>query len=213
MGKIGQGILGGLSGKVGNVIGASWKGIHYIRIKPVSVANPRTVKQVNQRNRFTAALEFLQPNLAFIDVGYKYFKNHRSAYNAAMAYILRNAITGIAPDFEVDYSMALLSRGKVSPPVNAFATFMGGSVEFNWDDNSENANANADDRAMLLMYNPSKQESVTILEKDVQREDMFTEVTLPSNYLGDTVELFMAFQKADASAVSNSVYLGSHVVV
>ena len=32
MGKIAQGILGGLSGKVGNIIGGSWKGIDYIRI-------------------------------------------------------------------------------------------------------------------------------------------------------------------------------------
>ena len=31
MGKIAQGILGGLSGKVGNVIGGSWKGIDYKR--------------------------------------------------------------------------------------------------------------------------------------------------------------------------------------
>jgi hypothetical protein len=42
MGKISQGILGGISGKVGNVIGGSWKGIDYIRVKPSSVANPRT---------------------------------------------------------------------------------------------------------------------------------------------------------------------------
>ena len=66
MGKISQGILGGLSGKVGNVIGGSWKGIDYIRIKPSSVANPRTVGQVNQRTKFTATLEFLQAVKPFI---------------------------------------------------------------------------------------------------------------------------------------------------
>ena len=36
MGKIAQGILGGLSGKGGNVIGGSWKGIDYIRTKLLS---------------------------------------------------------------------------------------------------------------------------------------------------------------------------------
>ena len=39
MGVISQGILGGVSGKVGNVVGASWKGIDYLRIKPSNVAN------------------------------------------------------------------------------------------------------------------------------------------------------------------------------
>ena len=42
MGKINQGILGGVSGQVGNVIGGTWKGIDYLRIKPSSVANPKT---------------------------------------------------------------------------------------------------------------------------------------------------------------------------
>lgn len=37
MGKISQGILGGLSDKVGKAIGGNWKGIDYLRIKPSSV--------------------------------------------------------------------------------------------------------------------------------------------------------------------------------
>jgi hypothetical protein len=40
MGKINQGILGGFSGKVGNVVGGSWKGIEYMRVIPASIANP-----------------------------------------------------------------------------------------------------------------------------------------------------------------------------
>ena len=42
MGKISQGILGGFSGKVGNVVGGNWKGIDYMRVRPASVANPQT---------------------------------------------------------------------------------------------------------------------------------------------------------------------------
>ena len=34
MGKIGKGILGGISGKVANVVGGNWKGIDYLRSKP-----------------------------------------------------------------------------------------------------------------------------------------------------------------------------------
>lgn len=56
MGVISQGILGGVSGKVGNVVGASWKGIDYLRIKPSNVANPRTEGQVSQRTKFALKL-------------------------------------------------------------------------------------------------------------------------------------------------------------
>ena len=113
MGIISQGILGGFSGKVGNIIGATWKGISYIRIKPVSVANPRTEGQVNQRNKFSATLAFLQPSLAFFKVGYKFYANKMSAFNAAMSYVIQNAMTGTAPNFTVDYATALVSRGKL----------------------------------------------------------------------------------------------------
>lgn len=37
MGTIKQGILGGFSGKVGTVIGGSWKGISYMRLQAQSI--------------------------------------------------------------------------------------------------------------------------------------------------------------------------------
>ena len=54
MGKIKKGILGGFSGRVGNIIGGSWKGIDYMRSEATSIANPRTTKQVEVRENFSA---------------------------------------------------------------------------------------------------------------------------------------------------------------
>lgn len=45
MAVIKSGILGGLSGSIGNVTGSSWKGISVLRTKPLSVANPNTPAQ------------------------------------------------------------------------------------------------------------------------------------------------------------------------
>ncbi|GGK16070.1 hypothetical protein GCM10007962_08020 [Yeosuana aromativorans] len=209
MGKIGQGILGGLSGKVGNVIGGSWKGIDYIRIKPTSVANPRTEGQVNQRNKFTITLEYLQATSDFIKIGYKSFAVKKTAFNAAMSYVLNNAVGGIAPNFTIDYSLALLSRGSLSGVLNGTTNLATpGQVTFNWDDNSTEANANVTDKAMVLVYNPSKKESISILNGAVRTIQTQT-VTIPNSYTGDIVELFMAFVSEDGSQVSNSVYLGS----
>jgi hypothetical protein len=209
MGKIAQGILGGLSGKVGNIIGGSWKGIDYIRIKPSSVANPRTEGQVNQRNKFSATLEYLQPNKAFLKVGYKSFASKKTEFNAAMSYVLNNAIGGIAPNFTVDYANALLSRGGLSGVLNPTTDLTtAGQVSFGWGDNSAEGNANTTDKAMLLVYNPSKKDSIIILDGAIRTAGSEA-VTIPSTYTGDTVELFMAFVSADGTKVSNSVYLGS----
>ena len=212
MGKISQGILGGLSGKVGNIIGGSWKGIDYIRIKPSSVANPRTPGQVNQRNKFSASIEFLQPNKDFINVGYKAFAVKKTAFNSAMSNVLSNAITGIAPDFTVDYSLALLSKGNLSTPLNGSVDLTtANQVTFNWDDNSTDGNANTTDKSMVLAYNPSKKESIYILD-GAQRSVTTQILSLPTSYTGDTIELFMAFVSENGKVVSNSIYLGSGTV-
>ena len=57
MGKIKQGILGGFTGKVGTVIGASWNGISYMRGIAQSVKNPKTAAQTKQRDFFKEVLD------------------------------------------------------------------------------------------------------------------------------------------------------------
>ena len=83
-----------------------------------------------------------------------------------------------------------------------------GQVSFDWDDNSAEGNANVTDKAMVLVYNPSKKESISILD-GADRTVGSQLVTIPGTYAGDTIELFMAFVSEDGKTVSNSVYLGS----
>ena len=58
MGKIKSGIFSGVSGKVGGLIGSSWKGIAYLKQMPQSVANPQTAKQVAQRTKMANVVAF-----------------------------------------------------------------------------------------------------------------------------------------------------------
>lgn len=58
MATIKQGILGAFSGKVGSVVGSSWKGIAIMKALPASVANPKTAKQVIQRSKMSSAVKF-----------------------------------------------------------------------------------------------------------------------------------------------------------
>lgn len=208
MGKIGRGILGGVSGKVANVVGARWKGIDYIRAKPLSVANPRTLLQVNQRTKFALVLRFLQPNLNYVKIGYKNYAVKKSQFNSAMSYLLNNAIIGVSPNFEIDYSLALLSRGNLSTALNpVFDLTTPGQVEFSWDDNSTDGNANATDKVMVVAYNPLKGESIYLTEGAI-RTDLSQSLVLPNSYSGEEVHLFISFMSADETQLSNSTYIG-----
>lgn len=212
MGKISQGVLGGFSGKIGNVIGGSWKGIDYMRIKPASVANPRTEGQVDQRTKFTAALQFLQPLKDYVKVGYKAYANKMTEFNSAMSHILGNAVTGISPDFVIDYSSALLSRGSLPGALNpAASSLIAGSVVVTWADNTLNGTAAATDKSLIALYNAEKVEAIYTMEGAV-RSAGTQALTVPDNYSGDDLHAFISFQSADGSSISNSIYIGTVTV-
>ncbi len=211
MGVIKKGILGGFSGKVGNVIGGSWKGIEYMRVKPASVANPRTEGQVNQRTKFTVSLQFLQPMTDFIKVGYKKLAIQKTEFNSAMSYTLKNAITGIAPDFTIDYANALLSRGSFAGAFNPLIdTSTAGQVAFSWTDNTPQGGAEATDKALLMIYNETNGEA--IFTTDGANRDVETQtLPIPDSYTGNTLHLYIGFISEDGQSISNSLYIGSGV--
>ena len=212
MGEIKQGILGGFSGKVGTVVGFIKKGKSFMRALAANVYNPRTEGQVNQRNKFAAVVSFVSNNLTFINQGFRFLAKGMSAANAAHSYNIKNAITGTAPNFSVDYPTALVSRGKLEGVLGGAASSSGGGVSATWTDNSTYGNARPDDKVMLLVYNDLRGESVSLLEDPATRATATVGTTLPNHFVGDTVQVYLAFQAADGSMVSDSTHLGAVVV-
>jgi len=94
MGTIKKGILGGFSGKVGTVVGSSWKGIAYMKSLPLSVKNPRTEAQVSNRAKFLLVQSTLQSMSELLRTGWKLYAQHQSPFNAATAYTFAKAVSG-----------------------------------------------------------------------------------------------------------------------
>ena len=211
MGKISQGILGGFSGKVGTVIGGSWKGIDYMRSIPVSVAKPRTAAQVQQRTMFTSVLDFLQSMTSFLRVGFKNYAIKMTTFNAAMAYTLKNAVYGEDPKYFIVYSDALTSRGSLTGALNgAAASTVPGQVNISWTDNSGEGTALVGELANVVIYNPTKDQAVTVIGGNT-RSGGAQSVTAPAIFAGEEVHVYLAFQTANQPDVSNSAYLGQVV--
>lgn len=99
MARINRGILGGFKGKVANVVGSSWKGIETMRARPISVLNPRTTSQVNNRNRFSSVsllaasmlssiVKPLNDRFAQKQSGYNLFcSRNKDVFNASGAFV------------------------------------------------------------------------------------------------------------------------------
>jgi hypothetical protein len=211
MGTIKKGILGAFSGKVGNVVGASWKGIAYMRSLPASVKNPRSLGQRMQRSKFSIALQLIQPITALVRLGWKLYANSQSAFNAAMSYAVFNAITGDYPDYETDFSKLLISRGNMAGALNAAAVEETGVIKITWDDNSGNGFAEATDIALIAVLNPVKGEAISITN-GATRSAGAHDVTCPNDWDDDKVHVYLGFISENGKEVANSVYLGDFTV-
>lgn len=219
MGTIKTGILGNVSGKVGNVVGGTWKGINYLRTVAASVNNPNTELQVNQRLKFGAVVKFLQPLTEFIRVGYKGQAVKMTAFNAAFSYNFHNALTGDAPDFSIDYPRAMVCRGNMAGAINpACASTDPAKVVLSWEMTPGNGPSSETDTTIFVVFNATKQEAVYSLNAGT-RVDSSLEVAVPASFSGDTVHCYIAFMTMNSvlggqlrNAISNSCYAGSVTV-
>jgi hypothetical protein len=212
MGTIKQGILGGFSGKVGTVVGGSWKGISYMRSLAQNVKNPRTEAQMTQRSKFALTLAFLKPITNYVRVGFKPYATKQTAFNAAMSYIVANAISGEYPNHTLDFAKVLVSRGSLFPVENASAEADAGKITISWTDNSGISDALPTDVAMPLVFNPLKVEAV-FSTSAAARADGMAEINLPADWAGDNVEVYLGFVSADGKAIANSIYLGEKTLI
>lgn len=89
MGKIPGGILGKVQGKVGGVIGQSWKGIGYIRSYFIP-ANPQTAGQQSQRSKMTICVYVARLILStVIQPFWNPFASGKSGYNDFVAHNIK----------------------------------------------------------------------------------------------------------------------------
>jgi len=211
MGQIRKGVLGGFSGKVGTVVGGDWKGISYMRSLPGKVRNPRSLLQQSQRTKFAVTVNYLKPMNSVLRLGWKLYANGQSTINAATSYTIENAVTGTYPDYSIDASKVLISRGGLTSAFNATATASNRVVELVWDDNSGVNDAKQTDRALIAIVNRAEGEAITYSEGAERMTGMQT-VALPDRWSGDTVDAYLGFISEDGREVANSIYLGSLLI-
>ena len=213
MGTISQGILGGFSGKVGTVIGSTWKGINYMRSISTNVSSSNSPAQLAQRARFATVVKFLQPLTAYLRIGFKNQAIKMSGFNAASSYNLGNAISGVYPNYVIDYSKAMVSRGNLpgalNPDIDATTP---SRVDFTWENNLLDSNAKSEDKVMVVVYNALKGQVVTVVGGNT-RASGSQSILLPASFTGDDVQCFIGFQSATESVVSNSQFVGEILVV
>jgi hypothetical protein len=145
MAKIPAGILGRVSGKVGDVVGASWKGIAYIR-QFVIPANPNTVDQQAERTLFADLVAMAKTLLGnVLQVYWDPFLKKNSGW-AHFIGINRKLYTTSG-----DYSTVHISEGILEGSVMTGAVYAAGDVAITFSTTAV-GNGSATDVACLYVY-------------------------------------------------------------
>lgn len=204
-----KGILGGFSGKVGNVVGARWRGKNVMRSLPQRGDYTPTENQILQRERFRTVVKFLTPIKGLVS---KYFgkkQGDKSPYNMATSYHLKEALIEVGDDFVIDYPKVLISKGDLrgldNPSITAAANQV---VNMAWTDNSGQGNANPLDQLVVVFYAPDL-EVFQVFEPAGTREETAVQLTMPAFLSGSEMTAWATFVTADNNKAAVSSYLGT----
>ena len=199
MGVIKQGILGGFSGKVANVVGTSWKGIAVMKALPLSVANPRTAAQVAQRNKMAACVAMLQPILSqVIKPLNDRFAGKMSGFNYALQASIAafDDLGGLTYPANFKISRAA-NKAQLVDAIAAEAKIT--KLKVTWTSDAGKGYALAGDRCFLVGYcadSGSFAVSTSAIRSAGQAYLEFPDGTVMA---GSPVEVWMAFLRADGT--------------
>lgn len=206
MARLPQGILGGVLGKVGNVVGSSWKGIAILKSRPLSVANPRTTAQVAQRTKMSNTVAFAQEILSSVIKPLNdRFAQQASGYNDFVRrniHLFENAEPSPAANLKI-------SVGKMVA-VNPSAMIKSShpdTVLIEYPKTLVDAFASADDLAYAVVQNVATKEIITYAGLASRSEGEFIVKFSKGLAANDELQTWLAFRRVDGTVVSNTGYL------
>ena len=204
MGIIRRGILGGFSGKVANVVGSSWKGIAVMRALPLSVTNPKTVGQVEQRSAFSIISKFASSILTvWVKPLWDRSAQSMSGYNA---FIQQNVDT-VKADKTLDIKNLVMSKGKLGQTATTgMGSAIANQISLEWDGTPSGSFQMSTDKFYALVFNEENKligSTSAVVARD--REQMSIDVT--DINAGDKLLAVSCFAREDGTIVGDAFLL------
>jgi hypothetical protein len=205
-----QGILGGLRNKIGSVVGTSWKGIAVLKSLPLSVANPRTTPQVNQRTKFAAVVAFASAiNSGVIKPLWDRFAQRKSGNNA---FVARNIDSFNNLGILSSPEDIVISEGKMSatPIATAVADVSSNTITITWSTTLTDSFQANTDLAYLLAYQIEGNKFGTNVGTVLRSAG--TAVITAEVEDSEVWNCYLAFKRTDGTIVSDTAYEQASIV-
>lgn len=199
MAKLPAGILGRVSGKVGDVVGAAWKGIPYVR-QYVIPGNPNTASQQAERSLFANIVSLAQAALGpVIQPFWDPFLRQISGW-ASFIGVQRGLVTVVD-----DFSSVQIARGTLEGAVITTCVYGSPSVDFIFP-TTVLGNGSATDDACCFVYD--RVNKVGFFDSSQTRSVGAASVVVGAGRTPANMDawLFFVDDKADPTKVSYSDY-------
>lgn len=201
-------LFGMSQGKIGNLVFYKRNGTGIVRTRPAHFKDKKSPRQLAQRQRMQVANSFLKSFHQLIRITWAAEAGDRSVWHVVYRHIVLDALAGEYPEIFVDKKKALLSKGSLPLPENAWVEPHQEGLHITWENGLEAKGNAARDTLVVVAYN-EKTGSSDFRFSEASRADggyiwkpgiKFTEDALP--------DVWIAFRNKEQSQVSDSLYLG-----
>jgi hypothetical protein len=206
-----KGILGSFSGKLGTVVGGTWRGIPYMRSLPtISKNRKQSFAQEVQQAKFALAQNFLRNFGSLLNNSFQEVAG-QTQRNEALAIVLNQAVGGTYPNLMIDYGMVLVSKGSLKKPVNPdVLSDQPGKIKFSWTDDTGSGNAKASDKAILVAYDEQFGDVIFVTDGATRSSG---QAELDAGFFsGKPVHTWLGFISENGKLKSDSLYTGAVAV-
>ena len=201
MAKIEGNIYGGFRGKLGNVVGYTWKGVWCVRSRPAQMRNPRSMAQQRHRSLFAEEVRLAGRmswalNIGMADVADEMRMTPQNVFVKA-----NQQAFGLDSDgrLEVDWESLIVSAGPVAPvALNNPQMDDEGVLTVTFEKNPMHLSSNNFDSVHLYIYCPALGQGY--LAAPVYRKERRINVVLPEYYLDNELQLYAFVTDRDGRA-------------
>ena len=198
MARLINGIMGPFRGKIGPIVGYTWKGQGVIRSLPRKISKAPSQDQVDNRKKMAACQEWLKYITPLVRIGFKNYSAKQHGFGNALSYIKLNAMT---EDLKVDPAKALISWGDLPQPISpAVSNSKPRKLIITWEPVPGNK-----DRAMVLAYDGKENAIGEVCGP--RRSEGKLELAC-GGMKGMEMHVYLSFVSEERDKCSTSMYLG-----
>lgn len=207
MAKIGQGILGGFSGRVGTVVGYCRGGAWFVRAYRPHINDRKSEVQLAQRSRFKAMILAASELKHAIRLGLKEMGDREGLTEGnCFLRLNKDCYTPVDGGMAVDYRRLALATGNHPGVRFGRAQVEGTRVSVRYELNMSAQRARLSDRVQVVAYAPALRRC--IVAGQVERAAGEVSFVVPDEWVGEALHLY-GFTVGRDGRCSQSEYIDS----